>query len=255
MRASHSVKYPQMRKFLKPALQWGVFLAVLGALFLLAFWLMFFKGLERDFQSAGRVVPSLAGKALPEAEALSRAQGLNVKIRDRQPSATLPAGVIISQEPPAGTPTRAAQQILLVVSAGKSVVAMPAVTGLVLRDAESQLDALKLKLGQVSTYYSQAQAGKVIAQSPPTGSSRIEGEKVALLVGKSPLPARFVMPDLVGRSTDAVRAFLGGQGFTVQIEGPGSGVVRKQFPLPGAPLLAGAQIRLESSAGLDPISQ
>ena len=60
------------------------------------------------------------------------------------------------------------------------------------------------------------------------------------------------MPDLLGRSTDAVRDFLGGQGFTVQIEGPGSGVVRKQFPLPGTPLLAGTQIRIESSAGLDP---
>jgi serine/threonine-protein kinase len=241
-----------MRKFLLPVLRWGALLVFLGAVFTLAFWLMFFKGLERDFQSAGREVPALTGKTLNDAEALCRVKNLAVKIRERQPSATIPSGVIISQEPPAGTPTRVAQQILLVVSAGKAVVAMPGVTGLAQRDAESQLAALKLNIGQLSNFTSQAQAGKVIAQSPAPGSSLIEGEKVALLVGKAPLPSRYVMPDLIGRPTDGVRQFFAGQGFAVKIDGPGSGVVRAQFPPPGMPLNAGTQVVLDSSAGLDP---
>lgn len=241
-----------MRKFLIPLLQWGALLAGLGGVFALAFWLMFFRGLEQEFQGASRVIPGLVGKPLGDAEAITRSKGLGVRIRERQPSATIPAGVIISQEPPADTPAREAQQIQIVVSAGKAVVTMPAVAGLARTDAEAQLAARGLKIGQVSSLYSQAQGGKVVAQSPGPGASLIEGEKVALLVGKAPLTARYLMPDLIGRPTDGVRQFFSARGFTVKIEGPGSGAVRKQYPVAGAPLLAGSQVVLESSAGLDP---
>jgi beta-lactam-binding protein with PASTA domain len=241
-----------MRKFIIPVLQWGVFLTVLGGFFMLAFWLMFFRGLEQEFQSASRVIPGLVGKPLSDAEAITRSKGLGVHIHDRLASATIPAGVIISQEPPADTPAREAQLIQIVVSAGKAVVVMPAVAGLNRPDAEAQLANRGLKIGQVSLLYSQAQEGKVVAQFPVPGASLIEGEKVALLVGKTPLTARYLMPELIGRSTDAVRQFFSARGFPVKIEGPGSGVVRKQFPPAGAPLLAGSQVVLESSAGLDP---
>ena len=233
-------------KRVRTALQWSISLALIAAVFGASFMAAFFYGLGKEFKADALQSPMLKGKPLDAAQAFAKAQGLTLAIRERKTSADAAAGVILDQDPPVGTPMRKAQPVFVVVSAGKAAVEAPALAGLPQRDAESKLAALKLKAGQYSFMQSSSQAGKILAQSPEAGAPLIEGESVALLIGRTPPPARFVMPDLRGRTADDARAFFTAKNFAVSLDGPGGGKVRRQFPPAGAPLIAGTQVRLES---------
>lgn len=231
---------------MRTALKWLAFVTLLAAVFGGCFLWAFFYGLGKEFKADALQSPMLKGKPMDSARAFAKAQGLTLAVRERRTSAEAAAGVILEQDPPPGTPMRKAQSVFVVVSAGKETVPAPALAGLPQRDAESKLVALKLKPGQYSFLQSSSQAGKILAQSPEAGAPLIEGESVALLIGRTPPPERFIMPDLRGRTADEARALFIANKFRVSLDGPGDGKVRRQFPLAGAPLVAGSQVRLES---------
>ncbi len=224
-------------------LKLGFYTGVFGG----AFTWFFLSGLGRQFDRASGQAPPLEGLPLEVVKNTAAARGLRVTVREFRASASAPKGTVLVQEPPAGTAMRAAQAITLVVSAGKEAVTAPPLAGLDPRDAESRLAALKLVAGRASYITDEAGAGKVLGQSPPPGTALIEGEPVSLLIGRAPPPARFVMPDLRGRSAAEVVNFFNRKKFLVQVEGPAAGRVTRQFPAAGGPLTAGTQVRLESS--------
>src|SRR6185369_11708845 len=198
---------------MRTALKWSAYLALLAAVFGGSFMTAFFYGLGKEFKAEALQSPMLKGKPLDAAQSFAKAQGLTLAIKERKTSAEAAAGVILDQEPPPGTPMRKAQPVFVVVSAGKAAVEAPALAGLPQRDAESKLAALKLKAGQYSFLQSSGQAGKVLAQSPEAGAPLIEGESVALLIGRTPPPVRYVMSDLRGRTADDARAFFTAKNF------------------------------------------
>ncbi len=99
-----------------------------------------------------------------------------------QASTTVPAGLVISQDPAAGTGVNPGTAVNLVVSSGPPLVAVPNVVGLTQAAATTAITNAGLKVGAVTTASSETVAsGSVISQTPATGTAP-QGSAVALVV-------------------------------------------------------------------------
>lgn len=107
------------------------------------------------------------------------------------PSDTVPADVIISTDPPAGSSVPKETEITITVSTGPAEVAVPSLLGKTEQEAKDALTAAGLVLGTISQSTSPTAAlGKVIQSTPETGTYASSGSTVDLLIsnGKVEVP-------------------------------------------------------------------
>jgi eukaryotic-like serine/threonine-protein kinase len=145
-------------------------------------------------------VPNFQGLAPAQAEQVALANGLLLSREDRFYSTEIPAGRIVSQEPPAGTKVRRGWRVRVAESLGPQRVTIPNVVGDSERAAEINLQRRGLDVGSVSTISSPELAqDQIIAQSPPPDAQGIISPKVNLLYN-APTAAEktYIMPDFVG---------------------------------------------------------
>ncbi len=182
-------------------------------------------------------VPSVVNQPVNQALPALQQAGFTPVIM-RQTSADVPNGVVISTSPEGGTRARPNSQVQVVVSTGPAQVTVPSLEG---RTEVSAGDALKsagLSVGQVTTQPSTtAEAGTVIAQSAPPGSTLAEGATVDLVLAGA--PATVTVPDALGVGEVQAAAALGSAGFQVApktraVSDPiEDGIVLAQQPRPG----------------------
>jgi beta-lactam-binding protein with PASTA domain len=104
-----------------------------------------------------------------------------------------------------------------------------------------RLGQQNLKLGNL-TYADMSGPAGVQAADPPRGTVVAAQTPVSLLVAVPPVPATYVMPDLIDQPIDEVRLTLEARGLTigtVKFEAyPGirDGIIIRQYPLRGAPV-------------------
>jgi eukaryotic-like serine/threonine-protein kinase len=197
-------------------------------------------------------VPDLVGRPLPEATAMLSALDLSVRVDEtRRPDPRIPAGAVLSQDPPAGELARRMRNVRVWVSAGPRIVQVPRLVGESERSAQIRLaqegfpDATLAEI-RSSDYPPDV----VVAQAPPPGHI---GSEVHLLVNRGQDRVSFVMPELIGlpgsRAADALRA----RGFRVSIvsqqSAPGipPGIVLRQAPAGGYQVEPGDFITIEVS--------
>jgi beta-lactam-binding protein with PASTA domain len=145
-------------------------------------------------------VPNFQGLAPAQAEQVALANGLLLSREDRFYSTDIPAGRIVSQEPPAGTKVRRGWRVRIAESLGPQRVTIPNVVGDSERAAEINLQRRGLEVGSVSTISSpELGQDQIIAQSPPPDAQGIISPKVNLLYN-APTSAEktYIMPDFVG---------------------------------------------------------
>jgi len=144
-------------------------------------------------------VPNVVGVTQTVAGNTIAAADLNVGIVSIQNSGTVPAGVVISEAPAAGSSLRVGAAVNLAVSSGK--VAVPSVVGLANAAATSLLTSAGL-MGTVSYQYSSTASGTapfttISQQSPVAGTLVAQGSPISLVV----LTPLFVtVPNLIGLS-------------------------------------------------------
>ena len=132
-------------------------------------------------------VPDVAGKPQGEAEEAIQAAGLKVGSITNEYSDTVPVGLVIGQNPSAGTSVPRGSSVDLAVSAGPRTVTVPSVGGLAQGDAASALASAGLVVGTITTQYSDTvPEGSVISQNPAAGSTVSPGSSVDLLVSLGP---------------------------------------------------------------------
>ena len=194
------------------------------------------------------VVPPLNGKTVNEATSLLGGAGLNLKVEEaRRVDAAVPAGRILSQDPPAGFKTRRERSVKVWVSAGPRATSVPALLGESERTALLRAQQDGLQLASIAEIRSaDYPIGTVIAQNPPPKSS---GARLALLVNRGERGDTYVMPDLIGVNGDRAADLLRSRGFRVSLVG--------DHPYPGVP--AGIVLRQSPQGGFqiglsDPIS-
>jgi len=228
---------------------WGAGKRVLLAGALVLTYLLFaVASMRLALKTRDVVVPPLGSKTVAEAGALLAAAGLNLRVEEtRRGDTALPAGQIVSQDPPAGVKTRRERSVKVWVSAGPRATSVPALVGESPRAAEMRARQDGLQVASLAEVRSADYTpDTIIAQSPPAKTS---GARVALLLNRRENSGTYVMPDLIGVNGDRAADLLRGRGFRVTVVG--------DHPYPGVP--AGIVLRQSPQGGFqiglsDPIS-
>lgn len=184
-------------------------------------------------------VPGVVGRALPDASALAADRGLDVRVEGRRYDAAVPADHVIAQEPAPGGTLKVHRQVRVWVSLGPRRITVPPVEGQSVRTARIALEQAGLPLAHVVEVDSMAPEDTVLVQRPVSGETDAPGDGAALLVSRGPGRAAYVMPDLIGRSAEAVVSSLQALGFKVAdvryrtYPGVAPGIVLRQLPPAG----------------------
>lgn len=197
-------------------------------------------------------VPDLVGRSIADATALSSLLDLQLKVdEDPRPDPKVPAGVVLGQEPTAGSTARRQRTVRVWLSAGAHVALAPSLLGESQRAAEIRVAQDGLTIGTVSEIRSAAYPPDVVvAQDPPPSTQTSE---VRLLVNRGDDRATYVMPDLIGLNGERAADVMRIRGFRVSITAQSAasaippGVVVRQSPAGGYQVHPGDPIALEVS--------
>ena len=196
-------------------------------------------------------VPDLTNHTANEATFIAGDLGLAIRLDDtRRQDPKIPAGRVITQDPPAGTTSRQQRVVRVWLSTGPRTAMAPALAGESDRTAQLRLreDGIDVAMAEVRS--DRFASDVVIAQDPPP---RTPGTKVTLLVNRAAQAATYVMPDLIGVNGDRAATFLRGHGFRVAVvastpaPGIAAGVVLRQSPQAGFQIAPDEPISIEVS--------
>ncbi len=160
-------------------------------------------------------VPDLVGRSVDDAQRIARQDRLEVQVVQQSYSRTVPAGAVISQDPPAGRTVKVHRVIEVVTSLGPEMASVPDVRRYSLEDARFAIEQAHLTVGNVlESYDATVPSGFIVRQDPAPGARVERGAAVDLTVSKG--QQSLVLPDLVGRSLDEARRLLQDLGVTLR---------------------------------------
>jgi serine/threonine-protein kinase len=129
---------------------------------------------------------------------------------------TVKTGLVISSDPAAGERMRRGTPVAVVVSKGPQPVAVPTLVDQTQKDAEAALTTLRLEASVTTEISEKVEKGKVISQTPATGTL-LPGETVALVVSSG--PPLVEVPSVFRMSYSEAKRVLERAGFTVDRQG------------------------------------
>jgi serine/threonine-protein kinase len=196
-------------------------------------------------------VPDYTGMTIQEVEEAAAEIGLELGDVAYDAESDDATWTVIAQDPAAGQPVGAAEEIKITV-AGRPPADVPRVVGLKLDDAVLAVEEAGLVLGAVTeSDVTTASAGTVIAQAFPAGEPIPAGTVLALVVSSG--PEAQPVPDVVAASASDARDQLEQAGFDVETEqredlSP-AGTVLEQDPPPGDEAQPGSTVKIVESKG------
>jgi hypothetical protein len=134
--------------------------------------------------SARAIVPRTIGMPLGAAQGAIGAAHLRPGAVTAAPSDTIPAGVVVSSSPPAGTSVAAGSQVRLVTSLGAAGCTVPQLVGLPLDGAKAAIAGTCGALGGTTNGKPSLEVKQITVTSsdPPAGTTIARGEPVRLAV-------------------------------------------------------------------------
>jgi serine/threonine-protein kinase len=188
-------------------------------------------------------VPNVAGSPADRAAGVIAAAGMTAGSRSEAWSPTVPAGSVVSTNPPAGTQVRLKTKVDLVVSKGPEPIKVPDVVG---QNEQKAMDTLS-KAGLVGKVgervFSDQPIGEVLKQDPAGATTQPRGSTVTLTVSKG--PDLVVVPDVRGMSRSGATQTLKAAGLEirVRVDVPfGSDSVIQQSPNGGTKIKRGSRV-------------
>jgi serine/threonine-protein kinase len=186
-------------------------------------------------------VPDIVGASFEVAQRQLEALGLVVVEGDGGYSDTVPAGRVLSVQPPVGEQVRPGAEVTVVVSQGRAPISVPSVVGKPVDAARAELEAAGLAVA-VEQVENNAPADQVIGQDPVAGAGAEAGQTVTLQVSDGP-PTRPV-PEVRGQPCEQAAQTLEEAGFTVAFGLGDRGRVQLQNPSAGTGLPAGDPVTI-----------
>jgi serine/threonine-protein kinase len=153
-----------------------------------------------------REVPSVVGMQESAAEHTLSGAGFRTILGSGVFSSHYGQGVIASQSVPAGSKARPHSAIVLQISKGPEIVAVPGVAGLSQEKATAALEKAGLQVDVKQQFDDHVPKGEVISQSPRPHDNIDSGTKVTLTVSKGPPPVS--VPDLAGLNAKDAEGLL-----------------------------------------------
>jgi serine/threonine-protein kinase len=204
-------------------------------------------------------VPELVGKPLSDAIRIAHDVGLQVEeqaSRARNDD-QIARNLVLTQQPEGGSLAKPSQLIHVVLSLGPRELHSPDLAGMAPRAAAMLLARDSLQLGAVSWYRDPVARAGIIAQDPEPETALTKNGAIAVLTNRGLPETRYVMPDLVGKDAEQVRARLERYGFRVgsarfeSYEGVPPNTILKQFPPAGSPLSSREVVSVTVSRAAD----
>lgn len=227
---------------------------VYSLLFLVLFFLSAILTSQYVLRGETAALPDLSGKTLEEARKDLGKKNLSVALKGVQFDDRWPRGRIIFQDPAAGSKVKVNKVVRVIMSGGSEKVAIPKLIGKSLEAASLIIKDSGLTKGKITQVHtSQYPAGRILAQQPPPLQLGARNTPLGLLVSQGEREEKYLMPDLIGRKSERVIAKLKEMNFQVAdvrysyYPGLESGIVIKQFPLPGFRIQKRNLISLEVS--------
>lgn len=202
------------------------------------------------------VVPDLVGMSSEQAQSTLSSAGLTMVVTARVPSADLPSGAVVSEDPAAGVRVHRGSQVAVTVSTGKPTATVPSVTGAGVEAASSALTSAGLVVGTVTTKESSTFAtDTVMSQSPAAGVRVTTGTAVDLVVSVG--RTLVTVPDVHGMTQADATTKLEDAGFAVDsgtaFSTQPSGVVISQGPAAGTSVPKASTVSISVSKGAAPV--
>lgn len=210
------------------------------------------------------IVPNLVGLTRAGATSSITAAALALGSVAEMYSNSVAAGIVMRQDPTAGTRVQTDSTVSLTVSLGPEPVPMstvPNVVGQTQAAATARIASAGLALGTVTqTYSPTVPAGQVISQNPAAGTQVQTGSTVSLTVSRGPAPdPNRIVPNVTGASQVAAEASIVTRDLVVgtitQAYSPTvpAGQVISQNPAGGTQVLAGSAVSFVVSLGPEPV--
>lgn len=202
----------------KKRLLW-VSLALIAALVAIGGGVAYLRSAENSAaeSSANLVaIPDVAGKQLNDALAALEDLDLNV-ITQEEPSPDIPAGEVIGTNPSAGSNVQPSSTVILQVSSGKEMTAVPDLRNLNTEDAARVLaDAgLELETTVREEHSDSVAAGLIVAQEPNSGVQVAQGTRVSITVSAG--AELQTVPEITGLQWDQAASILESMGFATNV--------------------------------------
>ena len=159
-------------------------------------------------------VPTLTELTREEAERQLARRGFNSNVVEVD-HATVPAGVVIRQEPGPGASQQRGSVVFFEVSLGPSERTVPDLAGEEFNDALEQLFELDFRTAIVEEASEDVEEGLVLRTEPEAGALVRGGDVVTIF--QSTGVARVAVPSVVGLLPDTARQQLVASGFEVEI--------------------------------------
>ena len=207
------------------------------------------------FGSAKVVVPSLAGLTEVQAEVELAKAGLEIGEVTTENSSETPIGIIMGQNPDAGTQVEPGAAVNITVSAGLKKATIPELAGMTEAQAIEALRASDLEYDRtIRENNAEIEKGLVIRTDPIEGTEVPVSTRVKLVVSEG--VAQVEVPSVVGKTYAEAKTLLEAAGLKVSKTESYSdtvteGTVISQKPDPDTIVKPGATITLEVSKGIE----
>ena len=159
-------------------------------------------------------MPDVGGMTIERAQSTIADAHLVVGTVTPRYSETVPAGIIISQNPEANTLTARDTAVNLIVSGGMQPVSVPDVVNKPQAEAEAFITGAGFLVGSTTGEWSESvQQGLVIRQDPEGGRMMPPGTAVSLVISLGREPA--AIPSVLGNTREVGEATILAAGFVV----------------------------------------
>jgi serine/threonine-protein kinase len=229
----------------------GIVVAVLVALGLIGF--VAYQVFGGPAQPQQVAVPNVEGQDPDAARAAVSGAGLLVDLR-QEPSDVAQTNKVTRTDPGAGVQVAERSRVTIFVGTGPASVAVPALSGKTVAEAQTLLEQRGLKLGEQTSQETSesSQVGKIIQSTPAAGVDAPGGSAVAVVVGAK--QTTVAVPDVTGQTEAEAKQTLSQSGFTQvqtqQVDGGGTaGTVVQTNPSAGTKVAPGTTITLSVSRG------
>jgi eukaryotic-like serine/threonine-protein kinase len=219
--------------------------------FLLAYLALFLFAFPSDVLPDDGRIPRVVGMSFENASSALEKAGFHALKGQARFHKTTPVGIVLEQDPPAGSVQKTGAEVTLAVSAGQSAAAVPEVRGSTQQQAQIAIENAGFTFGSISQQTSDQPRGAVIGTDPPVGTTLDLPATVSITLSQG--PSTIQIPDFTGRSFADARSAIEQLGLHL---GPTTrdtsslqpeNTVLGQAPSPGSTVSAGASVNLRVS--------
>lgn len=204
-------------------------------------------------------VPDVMGMTAEEAQIAIEQAGFKVgEVKNVYDDSAEP-GTVVGQSPKGGEQAEKGSRINIDVSQGSEEIEVPDVMGMTLDEARKAITVAGFSVGETTKEYSDSvEEGKVMRQTPTSGTMAAQGSKVDLVISQG--TDQVEVPDVEGLSLDAARAKLERAGLKLAQAGQqnsssvDANCVISQSPSSGTKVSEGTTVNVVISLGKEDTS-